>query len=488
MHIIFVHTPMAHRRVPGRRLFWHNFDLRYYATHLNATPMENYLWELPHWITWLGGVLEQNGFTSMEVLDFYTHHGVLDGIDLNGIYDSLTDHPADVYLFSPMTPNLPHALKIADMIKALHPKSIVVFGGIVASPLYKEVVKHRSVDFVVIDRGEYALPELLKAIQDRGDISKVGNLAYRAVDNQVVTNPYRYPPMPVADIPFPKIDLFPRSVGEDIRYIRQVYALGCPYQCSFCSIQTIGHRPSYFPVDRVLSEIRAYRAYYGQHHHIYFGDETFTLHTDRTLELCEALEAEGGIVYDCQTRLNRLQDPRLPQALYNSGCRWIEVGIETANQQSLDLSNKRSKITQAEETLARLRDAGIPTCAFMIVGFPNESIEDMQRTVEWSCSLLNRGLLHASYLFGLVPYPGTPMYIHPERYGMTIRHRDYEFYHEDLLPVYDTRFATAEQMYEVFLDGVKLIGEAMGEKPFLGEMATVVNEKVSYGAYWRDPL
>src|SRR5258708_33341621 len=101
---------MAHRRVPGRRLFWHNFDLRYYATHLKAKPMESYLWELPHWVTWLGGVLEQSGFTSMDVLDFYTDHGVLDGIDATGIYDALADHPADVYLFSPMTPNLPPAL------------------------------------------------------------------------------------------------------------------------------------------------------------------------------------------------------------------------------------------------------------------------------------------------------------------------------------------------------------------------------------------
>ncbi|MEM7535838.1 MAG: radical SAM protein [Chloroflexota bacterium] len=97
------------------------------------------------------------------------------------------------------------------------------------------------------------------------------------------------------DLPFPQVDLFPSSAGENIRYIRENYSLGCPYTCSFCTIQTIGMKPFYFPIDRVLSEIRAYRQHYGGHHHVYFGDETFTLHTQRTLDICAALKAEGDI-------------------------------------------------------------------------------------------------------------------------------------------------------------------------------------------------
>ncbi len=420
MHIVFVHTPVPHRRVEGRRRYWQTFDKRYYALHPNARLMKRFLFELPHWITWLGGVLAHEGFSSMEALDFYTDHAVLDGIDEAGIARAIAAHPADVYLFSPMTLNLPYALQIADMVKELHPRAQVIFGGIVATPLCEEVARHPSVDYVVVDRGEYALPKLLRALMSGEDVGAIGNLVYKTADSSVIAGGQRYPSMPVDQIPFPKIDLFPAATGDDLRYIRQVHALGCPFECSFCSIQTIGRKPSYFPISRVIAEIRTYQRHFGAHHHVDFGDETFTLHTERTLSFCAALEAEGDIHYDCQTRLSNLRDPRLPQALYRSGCRWVEVGIETAHQKSLDLTNKRSKASITEEALRRLRDAGIGACSFLIVGLPNETVDDMKRTLAWVCSLIERGLLHASYLSVLVPYPGTPIFDRPELFGILL--------------------------------------------------------------------
>ena len=184
-----------------------------------------------------------------------------------------SQHEADVYLFSPMTPNIDFAYQIAEIIKALYPRSVVVFGGVMATPLHREVAGHSAVDYVVSDRGEFALPNLLKAVRDGGDITKVGNLTYRASDGNVRTNSMRYPYPAVEKIPFPKIDLFPQSVGQDIRYLRVVHALGCPYKCPYCTIQTIGRKADCFPTERVLAEIRAYRAYYGEHYNIYFGDE-----------------------------------------------------------------------------------------------------------------------------------------------------------------------------------------------------------------------
>lgn len=471
MHIIFVHTPIPLRSIEGRQEYWYNFDKRYYAAHPKARLMKKFMWELPHWMTWLGGVLEYEGFTSMEALDFYTDCAVLDGIDEARIYNTLIGHPGDVYLFSPMTPNLPHALQIADMVKEIYPKSIVMLGGVIATPLHEKVAAHPSVDYVIRDRGEYALPALLKAIKNQGDLSKVKNVTFKAPNGRIVVNPDLYPYLPTDQLPFPKVDLFPSSVGEDLRYLRQVYALGCPYQCPFCTIQTIGRKPQYFSIERVISEIRAYQAHYGKHHHIYFGDETFTVHVGRTLDLCAALKAEGDITYDCQTRLNCLLDTRLPRALFESGCCWLEIGIETANQDTQDLFKQRNKLNATTEILSRLRDEGIPVCTFMVAGFPNESLDEMKRSVEWICSSIDDGLLTASYLSTLVPHPGTPFYEHPEMHGMTIHHQNYEFYHEDLPPVFDSKYATSEEVHALFIQATKDIGEAMGRTPYLKALA-----------------
>lgn len=384
-----------------------------------------------------------------------------------------------------MTANINFAYEIADLTKSIYPESITVFGGVMATPLHREVVRHPAVDYVVFDRGEYALPSLLTIIQDGSDITKVGNLSYKDSNGEIVTNALRYPYTTVSEIPFPKIDLFPPSVGNALRYIRIVHALGCPYKCPFFTIQTIGRKADYFTIDRILSEIRAYKTYYGEHHNIYWGDETFTLHTGRTLELCAALEAEGNVYYDCQTRLNSLTDPTVVKALARSGCRWVEVGLETSNQESQDIFKQGVKIDTAEGILSRIRDEGIAACSFMVNGFPNQTLDDMKRSIEWACSLIQKNLLQASYLQVRVPYPGGDMYGHPDRYGMKIHHKKYEYYSEDMPPVFDSLFATSDESYEQFGEGLTALAQAMAKKPYFGE-APPPEELDKFGRFWAD--
>jgi radical SAM superfamily enzyme YgiQ (UPF0313 family) len=482
MRIVFVHTPVAALSVPERLEFWRNFDIQYHAAHPGLRHMRNCLWELPHWMHWLAGVLVAEGFTSLAVIDFYTSQSALASVDRPQVQQALAEQPGDVYLFSPMTPNLHLAFEIADLVKATYPNCVTVFGGVVATPLHRAVARHPSVDYVVWDRGEYALPALLRAIDGRADLDGVGNLTCKT-DGGMVVSRSRYPSMPVNEIPFPKVDLFPASAGDDIRYLRQVYGLGCPYKCGFCTIQTINRKAEYFAIDRVLAEIRAYRRYYGASHNIYWGDETFTLHAPPVLALCAALEAEGNVSYDCQTRLNCLADSQVLAALRRSGCRWIEIGLETADQQSQNLFKQRSRVDRAADTLKRVRDEGLAACAFMVHGFPNQTLDDLKHSIDWVCSLIARDLLQASYFFGLVPYPGSAMHDAPESFGMTLHHQDYSRYHEDMAPVFDSPFATSDEMYGVFLQGVREIGEAMSKKPYFGERPAG-DQLPEYGAFW----
>ena len=420
------------------------------------------------------------------MLDFYGRSDVFDGGTLNEptVRRAVAEHPADVYLFSPMTPNLHLALDIAGTVKATYPMATTVFGGVVATPLHAEVAADPRVDAVVTDRAETALPALLDALRDRADLDAVGNLTRRRADGEVHASRLRYPLVPAADIPFPRVDLFPPETGADLRYLRHVYALGCPYRCTFCTIQTIGRRPDYFPIPRVLAEVRAYQEQYGKHN-IYWGDETFTLHPERTLELLRALEVEGDLSYDCQTRLNCLNDERLLPALHRSGCRWIEIGLETGSESSLDVHKSHMKLGSTEEVLRRLRDHGLAACAFTVNGFPDQTLDDMRRGIDWVCSLIDRDLLQASYLFGLVPYPGSAMYERPEAFGMEILHHDHARYHEELPPVFRSRHATPEQVYAVFLDGLRSLAQAMSKRPYFGAGPQPGTE-AEYGRFWAD--
>ena len=484
MKVAFVHTPMPAYPVPERESFWRNFDVQYHAAHPGLRHMEGNLWELPHWMHWLGGVLVHNGFTALDVIDLYSSEVAGTSIDTARVIRELEDHPADVYLFSPMTANITFAYEIADIIKSQFPESSVVFGGVMATPLHREVVSHPSVDFVVFDRGELALPALLQALKIDFEPTGVGNLSYKNASGEVVTSLERYRYTQPSTIPFPKVDLFPQSIGKALRYIRIVHALGCPYRCPFCTIQTIGRKAEYFPIERVLSEIRAYKSYYGDHHNIYWGDETFTLDVPHTLELCSALKSEGNIFYDCQTRLNCLSKSVI-KALAASGCRWVEVGLETMNQESQDIFKQGVKIGTIEQILTNIRDEGIAACSFMVNGFPNQTLDEMKQSIDWTCELIQKNLLQASYLQVLVPYPGGDLYKHPEKYGMRIHHKKYELYSEDMCPVFDSAFASAEESYEMFRAGLIKLAQAMDKKPYFGS-APPAEQLHLYGRFWAD--
>ena len=482
MHIVFVHVPVPTVIVPERKAFWKAFDLRYHAMHQNLLHMNHPLFEIPHWVTWLGGVLAAEGFESLQALDVYAIKSELNGIDVEQTTRAILDCPGDVFLFSPMTPNLHCALEVASCVKATFPKSTTIFGGVVATPLCEWVARQCCVDYVVRGRAEYALPLLLRAIENGERPTTVGNLTY-CIGDEVVSSDSCYPQMRVEDIAFPKIDLFPAKIGDDVRYLRQVYGLGCPYSCPFCTIQTIGQRSTYFPIDRVVAEIRGYRSHFGDYHHVYFGDETFTLSTARTLAICDRFSAEGNVTYDCQTRLDYLSDPRLPAALASSGCRWLEIGLEVLNQEGQDAFKQRTNLKNLKDRLRIFRDVGIAVCSFLINGLPNQTLDDMKRSIESVCGLLDQGLLHATYLFGLVPYPGSRMYNNPGHYGMSIRHKNWALYQEDLEPVFITSHAKPEEMHRALLEGVRDLAIAMAPKPYLGA-DVVLSEDSAHGSIW----
>ncbi|MEN3547452.1 hypothetical protein ABDH17_30610, partial [Pseudomonas aeruginosa] len=96
MHIVFVHTPMATVSLPEREAFWRNFDIRYHATHPGLKPMKNVLWELPHWMTWLAGVLVDAGYTSLQAMDLYASECTMTGIDTFKMGNTIKEYPADV--------------------------------------------------------------------------------------------------------------------------------------------------------------------------------------------------------------------------------------------------------------------------------------------------------------------------------------------------------------------------------------------------------
>ncbi|CAE6862124.1 hypothetical protein R69746_07873 [Paraburkholderia aspalathi] len=178
-----------------------------------------------------------------------------------------------------------------------------------------------------------------------------------------------------------------------------------------------------------------------------------------------------------------MTDDGVLKALKESGCRWVEIGIETINQDSQNVHKQRVKLAELESTLARVQDAGLPVCSFLVNGFPDQTVDDMKESIDYVCDLIDKELLQTSYLFGLVPYPGSDLYADPKKFGMNLLHHDFRFYHEELPPVYQTEYAKPDDMHKMFLYGVEQLGEAMGRSSTLLDVASVSFTE-SYGKFW----
>jgi hypothetical protein len=97
--------------------------------------------------------------------------------------------------------------------------------------------------------------------------------------------------------------------------------------------------------------------------------------------------------------------------------------------------------------------------------------------------LITRDLLQASYLSGLVPYPGSAFFARPEAFGMRLHTREFKHYNEELTPVFNTRHATSDEIYRVYLDGLGTLTDAMRKRPYFG-VAPSPDDLGKYGAFW----
>lgn len=440
--------------------------------------MRRHLWEVPQWIPWLGGILRherRDAGDELLVADFYgTSVSETGTIDTSGLeQDILRDGPADVYLFSPMTMNVHVALAQAACVKRHVPTATTIFGGVFATALPEHFADQKSVDFVAPGLAGRPLLELLAEL-DRGTVPRSG---------KVLEFSGEIPSKEPSALPIPAVDLLPREVGADLRYIRLVHARGCPYRCSFCSIPTIGVKPGFFAPDRVMLELQLYRERLGTHHNVYFGDETFTLLPERTLELCRHLDDVENLIYDAQTRLDCDSSPMLLRRLRHSGCRWMELGIESLGASKISLL-KGGRDVEIRAALGRYRDADIATCAFLINGLPGHTETQMMNSIEQACLLIEQGFLNGAYLFGFVPYPGSMIYSRPADYGIQLLHRRFEEYVEDAKPVYQSAEASADQLWRAFCFGIEALGAAMAasSRPPSGRI-----DEGGLGAFWQGP-
>jgi radical SAM superfamily enzyme YgiQ (UPF0313 family) len=287
---------------------------------------------------------------------------------------------ADVYGFSSICSSYPLTIRIAQAVKSIRPSSMILFGGPQASVVdLHTLAAFPFVDFVLRGEAERSLPILLDYLQGQRRLEQVPALSYRAN-----TQPCRNPDGKVIDnldeLPMPAYHL----TGELKKLTTAALELGrgCPYACTFCSTNDFFRRNFRLrSPQRVLLDMRSIAAEYSVSDFELVHD-MFTIDRRRVVAFCEAMIGSGeNFTWSCSARTDCV-DEELLEIMARAGCNGIFYGVEVGSAKMQRIINKDLDLERAKEIIDKTERLGIHATVSMIVGFPDETWQDVKETVQ----------------------------------------------------------------------------------------------------------
>src|SRR5947209_5669766 len=360
----------------------------------------------------LAAVLEQQGMKP-EVVDLnrlyydFRRNNAKNEHDFAGFAASYFRDQYDFVGFGSVCSSYPVTLRIACKVKLQQPQAVVAVGGPQASATDVATLESYSpIDLIVRGEAEQTLPELLEALNQGGPLDNVPGITFRR-DGRVVRNPDAGGITDLDSLPFPAFHLLPEM--ETCRFMPLELGRGCPFSCTFCSTNDFFRRRFRLKSPaRMLEEMGRVKVTYGIDTFELVHD-MFTVDRKRVAAFCEALLAAPDKFYwGCSARTDCI-DEELIELMASAGCRGIFFGIETGSQRMQKIIDKGLDLNDSAARVRSCSKAKIKTAVSLIVGFPEETKEDLRSTIGFFMDSLRSD--HADpQLVILAPLAGTPIH------------------------------------------------------------------------------
>ena len=272
------------------------------------------------------------------------------------------------------------------------------------------------IDSAVLYDGEAPLLQLACAQVSGEDLGTVPNLVYRAGEEIRVTP--RQEPAKIQNLPLPDFDGFPLD-----RYLAPELALplmtarGCYFgQCAFCNVgygeaETFSQLRARVLADQMLEIKNRYGA-----SHIFFADEAITPRNLRGLSAILA-EEDPNLHWGGCVRFEKVIDQPLLEAMHEGGCRMVMFGLESASQAIIDHMIKGTQLEHMSRILKESARAGIWNHTFFFFGFPGETLEDAQETVNFLYA--HQQYIHSAAMGTFLMERLSPAYRYPQSFGVS---------------------------------------------------------------------
>ena len=371
-------------------------------------------------------------------------------IDLSIQEEDLNCRGYDYVAFSVTTPLLSEAKRLAKNIKENYPNIKIIFGGSHPS-LDTSILKESFIDFLAIGEGEITLTELL----NNRPLKEINGLAYK--DKGIKVNKPRELIKDLDSLPTPAYNLLdickypshPLSTRKP--NISIITSRGCPYGCTYCSKSVFGRTFRAKGYKKVVDEMEYLIKRYGIKE-FQIVDDTFTLDKERVKDICkEMIKRKLNVKWMTPNGIRAGSvDLETLKLMKKAGCYYLYLGIESGSQRILDEIKKEINVEEVVETVNLINKAKIRVGGFFMMGFPKETEEDIEKTINLSLKLKLD-----SVKFGiLVPFPGSEIFEEYKSKGI-IKNFDYSSYFWHKEPVFETEYLSKEKMFEYYKSAYK---------------------------------
>ena len=310
-----------------------------------------------------------------------------------------------------------HALEVSGIIKNHDLTMPIVWGGPHPSLCPEITITHPLIDCIVIDDGEIIFTNLAKTLQDGGDLGGVDNLVFKQKSKIVTTK--RSAKVDVNKFPMPAYELvnmedYVCSHANKGRNWAMVTSRGCTHRCTFCYLGGI-HQNSYRAIkpEFVVAHIKYLVDNYGITR-INIVEDNFFNFKERAKRICELLIEEKINVHLFTTcRIDYLYHYSYDflELIRKAGFKELFGGVESGSNRILKQIKKDLTVEQVLVVNRKLKEVGIiPRYGFM-VGFPNETKEEISQTLRLMIRLVEEN--PAAYTTGVqiyTPYPGNALF------------------------------------------------------------------------------
>lgn len=353
----------------------------------------------------IGTVLEENNI-DVKIID-----PIAERLGMREVKERISRFKPDIVGISVYTEEIEDAAELAKIIKNIDEGILIVVGGAHASAIPKNTLAGTKwFDVVVVGEGEKTMLELAT----KSDFNDVKGIAYRESD-EIIEKPKQYLIKNLDDLPLPNWSMFPTEKyrgyslasyfskpSKDLE-LPVCEARGCPYSCIFC-YRVTGRKTRYRSAESVINEIKRNYEIFGANR-VFISSGTFATNRKLAFDICEGIIENGlnkKIRWCCGTRVD-LMDRELLTKMKESGCDFINYGIESGVGRILQIMHKGISLAQVKQTCKLTKEIGIRTEGSFIIGNPTETRNDVIDTIKFARSL---DLTAASFSI-LVPFPGT---------------------------------------------------------------------------------